>query len=306
MMDTSKWKKIKEGNWECRPGPMVADWNPYDCIPTLTKKGVEYIHAQAKTDQPFFLYFAFPSPHAPIIPNDQFDGKSKAGPYGDFVYETDDACGQLLKALTDSGQADNTIVIFTADNGPEKYAYARDAKFDHWSAKPFRGLKRDIYEGGHHVPFLVRWPGVTKAGEVCDALVSQIDIMASLAATLDFDLPGDAAEDSHNLLPLLRGEAASVRETHVHNTFANSYAIRHGDWLLIDAKQGYHSGRNKAWEAKHDYPADDQQPVELFNLKDDIGQKVNLAAKHPDKVAELKALLTKIRQQGHSAPRLAK
>ena len=97
---------------------MVSDWNPYQCIPTLTKRGVEYIHAQAKTDQPFFLYFAFPSPHAPIIPNDQFDGKSQAGPYGDFVYETDDACGQLLKALADSGQADNTIVIFTADNGP--------------------------------------------------------------------------------------------------------------------------------------------------------------------------------------------
>ena len=306
MMDSSKWKPIKEGRWECRPGPMVSDWDPYECIPTLTKRGVEYIHAQAKTDKPFFLYFAFPSPHAPIIPNDKFDGKSQAGPYGDFVYETDDAAGQLLKALADSGQAENTIVIFTADNGPEKYAYARDEKFGHWSAKPFRGLKRDIYEGGHHVPFLIHWPGVTKAGEVCDALVSQIDIMATMAAMLEFDLPDDAAEDSHNLLPLLRGGVDSIRETHVHNTFANAYAIRHGDWLLIDAKTGYHSGRNAAWENKRDYPPDDKQPVELYNLRDDIGQKFNLAGKHADKVAELKSLLANIRNQGHSSPRLAK
>ena len=306
MMDTSKWKPIKEGNWECRPGPMVSDWDPYENIPTLTKKGVEYIHAQAKTDQPFFLYFAFPSPHAPIIPNDQFDGKSQAGPYGDFVYETDDACGQLLKALADSGQADSTIVIFSADNGPEKYAYARDEKFDHWSAKPFRGLKRDIYEGGHHVPFLVRWPGVTTDGKVSDALVSQIDIMATMAAMLQFDLPKDAAEDSHNLLPLLKGEVDAVRDAHVHNTFANSYAIRQGDWLLIDAKTGYHSGRNAAWEEKRDYPADNKLPVELYKLKDDIGQKNNIAEEHPDKVTELQALLVEIRKQGHSAPRLAK
>ena len=189
MMDTKKWKKIKEGNWECRPGPMVSDWDPYQNIPVTTEKGVEYIKKQKDVDGPFFLFFAFPSPHAPIIPNDEFDGKSKAGPYGDFVYETDDACGRLLKALEDSGQSENTVVIFTADNGPEKYAYARDQKFDHWSAHPFRGLKRDIYEGGHHVPYIVRWPGLTKAGTTTDALVSQIDIMATLASHLGFDLP---------------------------------------------------------------------------------------------------------------------
>ena len=285
---------------------MVSNWNPYDCIPTLTKRGVAYIHAQAKTDKPFFLYFAFPSPHAPIIPNDEFDGKSKAGPYGDFVYETDDACGQLLKALADSGQADNTIVIFTADNGPEKYAYARDEKFDHWSAKPFRGLKRDIYEGGHHVPFLVRWPGFAQAGAVSEALVSQVDVMATLAEIIGYDLPDDAAEDSHSMRTLLLGEDDGMRDTIIHNTFANAYAIRHGDWILIDAKTGYHSGRNKAWEERRDYPPDDKQDVELYNLKDDVGQKVNLANKHPDTVSELNSLLTKIRKQGHSAPRLAK
>lgn len=307
VMDTTKWKKIKEGNWECRPGPMISTWDPYENIPTTTKKGVEYIHAQKDSEKPFFLYFAFPAPHAPIIPNNQFDGKSGAGPYGDLVFETDDACGQLVRALEESGQADNTIIVFTADNGPEKYAYARDAKFDHWSAHPLRGLKRDIYEGGHHVPLIIKWPGVTKAGKTSDALVSQIDLMATFAAALDVELPNkNAAEDSHDLLPLLKGDAESARTTHIHNTKENSYAIRHGDWVLVDAKSGYVSGKNQAWETKRGYPADDKTPVELYNLKEDIGQKNNVAAVNADKVAELKTLLKTIREQSYSAPRLAK
>lgn len=304
MMDTAKWKPIKEGNWECRPGPMTSDWDPYQNIPTITRRGVDFINRQKDSDQPFFLYFAFPSPHAPIIPNDPFDGKSAAGPYGDFVYETDDAAGQLLQALEDSGQAGNTIVIFSADNGPEHYAYARDENFDHWSAEPFRGLKRDIYEGGHHVPFIIRWPGLTQPGQTSDALVSQIDIMATLASYLGFELPDNAAEDSHDLMPLLDGQSDRVRQSHVHNTSADRYAIRDGDWLLIDAKNGYTGRSSKAWEAKRDYPADDDGAVELYNLRTDIGQRNNVAADHPQKVTELKTLLEKIQTQGHSAPRL--
>lgn len=307
IMDTKKWPAIKEGNWECRPGPMASDWNPYENIPTTTQKGVDYIKEQAKTDKPFFLYFAYPSPHAPIIPNDEFDGKSKAGPYGDFVFETDHSVGRLLKALEESGQADNTLVIFTADNGPEHYAYARDQKFDHWSAHPFRGLKRDIYEGGHHVPFIIKYPGVTKAGSTNDALVSQIDIMATLAAILKVDLPDkNAAEDSHNLLPLLEGKVDSVRTTHIHNTFKDAYAMRHGDWILVEGKTGYHSRRDKNWEKKHDYPEVERKEPKLFNFKEDPGQRKDLATENPEKVKELRALLKKIREQGYSAPRLAK
>ena len=306
IMKTGGWKEIKEGNWECRPGPMVSDWDPYQNIPTTTAKGVEYIKKQAKTKEPFFLYFAYPSPHAPIIPNDKFDGKSQAGPYGDFVYETDDSIGQLLTALEDSGQADNTIVIFSADNGPEKYAYARDEKFGHWSAHPLRGLKRDIYEGGHHVPFMISYPGVTKPG-VSDALVSQIDFMATIASIVDYKLPAkNAAEDSHDLLPILTGKSKSARTTHIHNTRANQYAIRHGDWVLVEGKDGYMSGRNAGWEQRRNYPPDDKSPVELYNLREDIGQRNNLASKHPERVTELQALLKQIRDQGHSAPRLQK
>ncbi|MBP83961.1 MAG: arylsulfatase [Verrucomicrobiales bacterium] len=306
LMDTALFKTIKEGGWEFRSGPMISGWDPYTNIPVTTERGVKYIHDQAKTDDPFFLYFAYPSPHAPIIPNDEFDGKSQAGPYGDFVVETDDSCGRLLQALSDSGQAKNTIVIFSADNGPEKYAYARDSKFDHWSAHPFRGLKRDVYEGGHHVPFIVKWPGVAKTGVVSDALVSQIDIMATIADLIGYELPDDQAEDSHNLAPLLRGEVDAVRTTHIHNTFEGQYGIRHGDWVLIDAKDGYRSGRFKDWEEKHGYPEDNNQPAELFNLVEDIGQRNNLAAEHPERVTEMQNLLKQIREQGYSAPRLAK
>lgn len=306
LMDTSKWKPIKEGNWECRPGPMTSDWDPYENIPTTTQKGIDYIKASASKEEPFFLYFAFPSPHAPIIPNDEFDGKSEAGPYGDFVYETDHACGRILEALKEAGVAENTIVIFSADNGPEKYAYARDEKFDHWSAKPFRGLKRDIYEGGHHVPFIVKWPGLTEAGSTSDALVSQIDIMATLASMLEFELPDDAAEDSHDLLPLIKGDVEKVRNSHVHNTKENSYAIRDGEWILVAAKTGYLSGRNKAWEAKRNYPADDDSEYELYHFPSDPGQMKNVAKEHPEKVGEMAALLKQIREQGYSAPRLAR
>lgn len=305
LMDTNLFKKIKEGGWECRPGPMIEGWDPYTNIPTTTQKGVDYIKEQAKTDQPFFLYFAFPSPHAPIIPNDEFDGKTEAGPYGDFVFETDHACGRLLDALEESGQAENTIVIFSADNGPEKYAYARDENFGHWSAEPFRGLKRDIYEGGHHVPFLFRWPGVAEAGRVEPALISQVDIMATIAGVVESELPDDAAEDSHNLLPLIRGAETKVRDSHIHNTKENQYAIRVGEYILVNHKDGYMSGRNKGWEERRNYPVDDDGEVELYHFARDPGQRENIAKDHPDKVKEMKTLLEKIRSQGYSAPRLA-
>ena len=304
FLDTATWKPIKEGDWECRPGPMASGWDPYRNLPTITDRGVDFIRSRKEATAPFFLYFAFPSPHAPIIPNDAFDGKSAAGPFGDFVHETDHCVGRLMHALEEAGLADDTVVIFTADNGPEHYAYARDAQYGHWSAQPLRGLKRDIYEGGHRVPFLVKWPGVTAPGRVCDALVSQIDLMATLAAAVGFTLPANAAEYSHDLLPLLAGKTESVRITHVHNTFPNRFAIRHGDWLLVDAKDGYGSRRNAAWESRHGYPADDDGAAELYDLKADLAQKHDLAATRPEKVAELQALLRDVRDRGHSAPRL--
>lgn len=302
MMDTKTWPKIKEGNWECRPGPMVTGWNPYEVLPTLGDKAVAYVESRKDKDEPFFLYFAYPSPHAPIIPNDEFDGKSGAGPYGDFVVESDHIAGRILDALDKAGLSDNTIVVFSADNGPEHYAYARDEKFGHWSADPLRGLKRDIYEGGHRVPFIVRWPGVTKPGQKKDALVSQIDLYATFASHLGVALPDDAAEDSHDLLGYLKGEVDRVRTSHVHNTSPKAWAVRDGDWLLINAQSGAHSKNGLAqWEERHGY-TDDELPVELYKLKDDIGQHHNLAKTYPDKVEAMQALLKKIQDDGRTRP----
>ena len=299
QMSTEGWKPLKEGSWECRPGPMVTGWDPYEVLPELTRRAVTYIETRKAQTQPFFLFFAFPAPHAPIVPTEEFEGRSQAGPYGDLVVQTDWSSGQILQALERTGLADNTIVIFTADNGSEHYAYPRALNYDHWSSEPFRGAKRDLYEGGHHVPFIVKWPGVTKPGHVCQALVSQIDIMATLGAVVDAKIPQDAAEDSYNLLPLWKGEVTSVRKEMVHNTNARHYAMRQGDWVLIVAPSGYQNRkRSRALEEKRGYGPDDDQPVELYNLREDLGQRRNLAKDRPDKVKALQNLLKGIQSKG--------
>jgi arylsulfatase A len=296
-----------EGRWECRPGPARSDWDFHRVLPTLTDRAVEFVRGRRGDPRPFFLYFPLPSPHAPIIPNAEFRGRSQAGAYGDFVVQTDDVCGRVLAALHETGLDANTIVVFTADNGAEHYAYSRDERFDHWSSGPFRGVKRDLYEGGHHVPFLLRWPGVTKPGTVTDALVSQVDLMATLAAAIGIELPPDAAADSHDLLPWLTGRAAAPpRTTLVHNTNPKQYAIRDGAWLLVDGPTGVMEPKQRsapaAWLEKHDYPSEDDQPVELYDLEQDVGQRHNLAADHPAKVAALQALLKQTRETPRSAP----
>ena len=291
----------KEGEWECRPGPARSDWDFSRVLPTLTERAEAFVRSRQDDPQPFLLFFALPSPHAPIVPGDEFDGRSQAGAFGDYVAQTDDACGRVLAALRETGLDANTIVVFTADNGPESYAYARDAAFGHWSAAPFRGIKRDLYEGGHHVPFLLAWPGVTKPGAVTDALVSQVDLMATLASAVGCKLPADAAADSHDLLPWLAGRvAAPPRTTIVHNTNPGKYAIRHGDWLLVDGDTGVMEPKKRsppaAWIEKHGYPPDDGQPVELYDLKHDLGQRKNLAADRPETVADLRGLLQQVRE----------
>ncbi len=285
-----------EGSWETRPGPMVKDWDFWAVMPTLTKKAVEWVHHQ-KADEPFFLYFPFTSPHAPIIPTQEFVGKSKAGGFGDFVAQTDDTVGQVLKALKDKGFADNTLVIFSADNGPEHYAYDRVKKFEHRSMGPLRGLKRDIWEGGHRVPFLVRWPGVVPAGKVSNELISQIDIFATIAGIVGAEIPSGSADDSYNQLGLLKGEAASARNTLVHNTNANGYALRRGDWVLIAAKTGAVSKVPEWFEQANGYQAH-QLAGELYNLRDDLSQKKNLYAENADKVNELMQVLEQVRAKG--------
>ncbi len=287
-----------EGSWEVRPGPALQDWDFFNVLPTLTKKAVAYIEKRKKAKAPFFLYMAFPSPHAPIIPNEEFRGKSEAGAYGDFVYQTDWSSGQILNALDAIGATENTIVIFTADNGPERYAYDRILKYDHHSSAPFRGLKRDVYEGGHHVPFVVRWPKKIKRGSVSDQLISQVDLLKTLSNIIGAELPKGLAHDSHDFTAVWLGENADnkIRKTTVQNTFKDKYALRAGDWLYINSKSGYHSTAPE-WTWDHFGYKQSKDSLELFNLKTDISQKENLAQLMPEKIRDMQSQLEHVRQR---------
>lgn len=290
-----------EGGHEGRPGPMIEGWRLDAVMPELTRRAVAWLRARAGESEPFFLYFPFTSPHAPIVPAAAWRGRSGAGPYGDFVAQSDDAVGQVLRALDEAGLADDTVVVFSADNGPERYAYARERAYDHRSVGPLRGLKRDVFEGGHRVPMLVRWPGVTRAGRVSDALISQCDLMATFAAMLGYGLPDDAAEDSFDQGPVLRGERASVRGFAVHNTFPERWGVRRGRWLLLTGQDGYHT-RPPAW-VRARFP-ENRRDVMLCDLRSDLGQRRDVSRDHPDVVTSLRALLEDVRDRGHSAPRL--
>jgi arylsulfatase A len=287
--------ETKEGHWEFRPGPRVKGWNPYEVLPTLTQKAISYIKDR-KEDQPFFLYLALPSPHAPVIPNDEFDGKSRAGAYGDFMVQTDWVAGQVLQALKEKGLEENTIVIFTADNGPEAYAWTRGLTYGHFSMGDFRGLKRDVWEGGHHVPFVVKWPAQIPAGTVSDELISQIDLMATLAALTGTTVPDQTAPDSYDFSKVWKGQEYSspLREALVHNTYATIWGIRKGDWLYINDSTGGHRKIPAEFNALKGY-SDLDTPGLLFNMKDDSGQKQNLYLSDSAKVQELSDLLEKYR-----------
>ena len=289
-------KKTAEGSWEARPGPAVKDWDFWAVMPTLTNKAEEWIGKQ-KQDEPFFLYFPFTSPHAPIIPTQEFIGKSKANGFGDFVVQTDDTVGRILAALKKHGFEDDTLVVFSADNGPETYAYDRVKNFQHRSMGPLRGVKRDIWEGGHRIPFIVRWPGVVPSGRVNSELISQIDIFASVASVVGAEIPAGSGEDSYDQIALLKGLAPSARNTLVHNTNANGYALRHGDWVLIAAKTGAVS-KVPDWFTSANGYTPNPHPGELYNLRDDLAQKQNLYAEKPDKVKELSVILEQVRSKG--------
>lgn len=288
--------ETKEGNWEFRVGPKVKDWNPYEVLPTLTQKTLEWIGNQSQ-DQPFFLYFALPSPHAPIIPNEEFDGTSQAGGYGDFVVQTDWVAGQVLKALKENGLEENTIVIFSSDNGPEHYAWDRALEYKHFSMGEYRGLKRDVWEGGHHVPMIVKWPSKIKAGTVSTELISQIDLMATLAEAAEITLPEDAAPDSYNFLPVWKEEPyqSPLREATIHNTYASIWGIRKGDWLFINDSTGGHRKIPEDFAELRGY-SDFNTPGLLFNMNEDPEQKNNLYGDFPEKVEELNLLLENYRE----------
>ncbi|MBI5772507.1 MAG: arylsulfatase [Verrucomicrobia bacterium] len=294
------------------PGPMLPGWKLVNILPELTKRAVKWVEDSAKSGQPFFLYFPLTSPHFPVVPAPEFKGKSGAGDFGDFVVQTDWTAGQVLAALQRSGVADNTLVIFTSDNGPEitgevnPGAYDRVTQFQHWSMGELRGAKRDLWEGGHRVPFLARWPGKIKAGAVSGETICHVDFMRTVAAILGAKLPDSAAPDSYSLLPVFLGEPypKPLREATVHHAASGKFAIRKGDWVLIDAPTGDDNGARgePPWLKEQRGYAKSAAPGELFNVREDVAQRHNHFADQPGKVRELKALLEKYQRDGRSTP----
>jgi len=294
-----------------RPGPMLPGWKLVNILPELTTRAVHWIEDTSKSGKPFFLYLALTSPHYPVVPAPEFKGKSQAGDYGDYVCETDWTVGQVLDALQRAGVAENTLVIFTSDNGPEVVeikpgAYDRIRQYQHYSMGPLRGVKRDAWEGGHRVPFIARWPGKIKSGAVSDETMCHVDFMATVAAILGAKLPENAGEDSINVLPALLGTkgAGPAREATVHHSGDGKFAIRKGDWVFIDAPTGDGNGKSGEpgwWKEERGYVAD-EQPGELFNLRDDLPERRNQFADHPEIVRELKELLEKYKHDGRSTP----
>lgn len=275
-----------------RPGPSVAQWDFWGVMPKLTERAEDWV-LQRDTQRPFFLYFALTSPHAPIVPGKEFLGASAANGYGDFVVQSDAAVGRILDALDAKGLAEETWVIFTSDNGPEHYAYERVRVYGHRSMGPLRGLKRDLFEGGHRVPMLMRWPGQIQEGMVADGLMSQIDLYATIANVVGGEVPEGNAEDSLDQSEWLFGGGESLRSELVHNTNPKGYALRRGDWVFIDAASGAISKEPQWYRESNGYVAE-TGGSSLYNLREDLGQRTNriesereLGAKFKERLSEL-------------------
>lgn len=243
--------------------------------------------------------------HLPSFAARQFRGSTKAGPHGDFIHDLDYIVGELMKTLEQLGLADNTLVMFSSDNGPEVSTVVHmRADYGHDGARPWRGVKRDQWEGGRRVPFIVRWPGKIASGSTSGQTVCLTDIMATCAAVTGTQMPENSAEDSFNILPVLLGKdsGVQVRPYTLHQTISLAPAIRRGPWKYLDHRgsggNNYDNPELKPFVVPETAP---DAPGQLYNLETDPGEKVNLYFKHPEIVQELKALLEKSKAEGRSA-----
>lgn len=290
----------KTGKEFYREGPIAPDFRHDEVLPVLTGKAVDFITSQAAVGTPFFLYFPLPAPHTPILPSPEFMGKSATNEYGDFCLMVDDVVGQVMAALETAGIADNTILIFTSDNGCSPMAdFAELAATGHNPSYHFRGHKADIYDGGHRIPLLMKWPARMKPGTVCDDVVCLADLMATCADILNVTLPDNAGEDSISNLPLWLGDtgAAPIHEATVHHSINGSFAIRQGWWKLeLCPGSGGWSWPRPGGECEG------LPPIQLYDMTGDVGEKENLYDKHPEVVQQLTALLATYVRNGRSTP----
>lgn len=261
-------------------GPALADWKLEAILPALGDRAADFIARQTKAKQPFLLYLPLTAPHTPIAPNAEWRGKSGLGTYADFVMETDAVVGRVLDALKASGAADNTFVLLTSDNGCAPHAYNEMKSQDHPSSGPLREYKGSVFEGGHRVPFIVRWPGVVKPGSACDQLVHQADLIATLADILGAKLPGNVGEDSFSFLPLLKAPSKPVRIQAISTAGSGAPSLRDGPWKLV-----LNDNINQ-----------------LYNLADDIGETNNLAGEQRERVETMRTQLEQFISDGRSTP----
>jgi arylsulfatase A-like enzyme len=286
-----------------RLGPAAPGFKTSDVLPTITHKVVEYIGqraADAKAGKPFFIYLPLNAPHTPICPSAEWQGKSGISPYADYVMETDWAVGEVLQALDKQGIAENTLVMMTSDNGCSPQANFPDlATHGHNPSYVFRGTKADIWDGGHHIPFLVRWPAKIKAGSKSDQVTCLTDFMATCAEIVGVKLPDNAAEDSASLLPVLLGKADKpIHEAIVHHSINGSFAIRQGNWKLeLCSGSGGWTAPRPGTPAAQKLP-----PVQLYDMTADIGEKINTQAEHTEIIDRLTHLLEKYVADGRSTP----
>jgi arylsulfatase A-like enzyme len=283
-----------------RLGPAGPNFDAVDVLPKITAKAVDYIHGHGTDKKPFFLYVALTSPHTPVVPTKEWQGKSELGPYGDFVMQTDWCVGQIIKAVEEAGVSSNTIIAFASDNGAAPYVGVQQLEeMGHYPSAQFRGYKSDIWEGGHRVPFFVRWPGRIKPNGESAQVVCLMDWMATCADILGEKLPENAGEDSVSLLPALLGkDEKPLREALVNHSNTGRFAIRQGNWKLeLCPGSGGWGQPGDAEALKNGLPT-----VQLYNMQEDIGEKVNIESKNSQMVTNLVNLLEKYVSDGRSTP----
>ncbi len=266
-----------------RKGPKNVHFDDVQTLPLITQKTIEFIKQQDGAT-PFFAYVPLTSPHTPIVPTSEWKGKSGIGDYGDFVIHTDAIIGEIVDALDASGLGENTIVIVTSDNGTSKWCGTQKLlEQEHYFSAQFRGSKGDLWDGGHRVPFIVRWPAAVEAGSISDQLISLNDLIATCAELTNATLPETAGEDSVSFLPALSGEPiVSSRKGIIHHSFSGHFAYRKGKWKLLLAKSS--GGWTAPTEAE---AAADTLHAQLYDMEADPGETINLYASHPEIAAQL-------------------
>ncbi|WP_299668777.1 arylsulfatase [uncultured Polaribacter sp.] len=262
--------------------PKNPDFNAIDVLPEIGRKTIEYIKKQ-DDKKPFFAYVAFTSPHTPILPSKEWQGKSELGKYGDFVMQTDDVIGQIVSAIDEMGFGENTIIIVTSDNGCSKAAGITElAKKGHQVSKQYRGSKADLWDGGHRVPFIVRWPKEVSSGSVSNEVICLTDLFSTMSDITGEKIPSGFAEDSFSFLPALKGKPlVSSRKGIIHHSISGHFAYRQGKWKLLLAKG---SG---GWTSPTEKESVNMPKVQLYDIKNDPAEKINLYQEHPEIVKEL-------------------